>query len=368
MKAIRFMAQKELYHILRDPRSLLIVIAMPILMTFLYGYAIDLDVDRVVLAVIDEDQSRMSRELIREFAASTYFDLSDEPARLTDPEHLLKSAEADAVLVIRPGFERELSSQRSFALGLLVDGADNNVAAAVVNYSQSVVVDYATSLVPERQSLPMVTLAPRILYNPNLESAIFFVPGLVAIIMMMISALLTSITIAREKETGTLEQLLVAPVTPLQILIGKILPYIFVALFDGILVLVLAWILFDLPFVGSHLLLLGFGLIYVATALSLGTLISTLVRTQQVAMMLAVLVTMLPSVMLSGFIFPIKNMPIVLQALAYIQPAKYFITIIRGILLKGAGLEVLALHAAALVGLMVVMIAVASKRFTTRLG
>jgi ABC-2 type transport system permease protein len=368
MKAIRFIAQKEMYHILRDPRSLLIVIAMPILMTFMYGYAIDLDVDRIVLAVIDADQSRMSRELIDQFAANTYFNLSEQQPSLSDPEHLLKSADADAVLFIRPGFETEVSAGRTFPLGLLVDGADNNVAAAVVNYSQSVVVEFTSSLRPQMESLPVVELAPRVLYNPNLESAIFFVPGLVAIIMMMISALLTSITIAREKETGTIEQLLVAPVTPMQILVGKILPYIFVALLDGILVLVLAWILFDLPFVGSQLLLLGFGLIYVGTALSLGTLISTLVRTQQVAMMLAVLVTMLPSVMLSGFIFPIKNMPVILQALAHIQPAKYFITIIRGILLKGAGLEVLAVHAAAMVGLMIVMILVATKRFTTRLG
>jgi ABC-2 type transport system permease protein len=368
MKAIGFIARKEIYHILRDPRSLMIVIAMPILMTFLYGYAIDLDVDRVVLAVVDQDRSPMSRELIEAFDASNCFDLSEAPSVIGDPERVLRAGEADAVLIIKPGLDHAVRSGRSFSLGLLVDGADNNVAAAVVNYAQGVVLSYSASLSPRPQTLPTVELAPGVLYNPNLESAIFFVPGLVAIIMMMISALLTSITIAREKETGTIEQLLVAPATPSQILIGKILPYIFVALLDGILVLILAWILFDLPFVGSHLLLLAFGVIYVATALSLGTLISTLVRTQQVAMMLAVLTTMLPSVMLSGFIFPVKNMPAVLQALAHIQPAMYFITIIRGILLKGAGLEVLAVHAAAMVALMAAMIVLAIKRFTVRLG
>jgi ABC-2 type transport system permease protein len=206
----------------------------------------------------------------------------------------------------------------------------------------------------------------QILYNPDLESSHFFVPALVAVILLMISALLTSITIAREKETGTLEQLLTAPVRPHQILLGKIIPYVGLAFLDGILVLVFAWILFGIPFQGSRILLLGFGLIYVATSLSLGILISSLARTQQVAMMLALTLTMLPSVMLSGFVFAIKNMPPPLQYLSYIVPARYFVTIVRGVMLKGAGLEILAVEGLYLIVLMAVLLTIATLRFSTR--
>jgi len=207
-----------------------------------------------------------------------------------------------------------------------------------------------------------------VLYNPDLKSSHFFVPGLIAIVLMMISALLTSITIAREKETGTMEQLLTSPVTPAQIIVGKTLPYIVLALIDGILVLAFGVFHFGVPFTGSTLLLLFFGVIYVSAALSIGILISTLVNTQQLAMMAAMLATMLPSVMLSGFIFEIKNMPAVLQYITYIVPAKYFLLIIRGIMLKGSGIEVLWVQAAFLVVLAVILQMIAVKRFRLRIG
>jgi len=207
-----------------------------------------------------------------------------------------------------------------------------------------------------------------VLYNPDLQSSHFFVPGLVAIILLMISALLTSITIAREKETGTLEQLLTAPVTPSQILIGKLLPYIVIAFLDGLLVLVFAKLLFNVPFVGSFLLLLAFELLYVTTALGIGILISTAVPTQQLAMQFALLLTMLPTIMLSGFIFAVKNMPVFLQVLSRIVPATYFLKMIRGIMLKGSGFSALAPQAGFLALLMVLFLFLAVKRFKTRIG
>jgi ABC-2 type transport system permease protein len=365
---IRFIAQKEIYHILRDPRSLFVVLAMPILMTFLYGYAINMDIENVTLAVLDTDRSASSRTLIEHFFASTYFSPSPEAVDLRDPEHLLRSGKVDAILYIRDGFGQAVTKLEEFELGLSIDGSDAQLASAVQTYSQRVLTTYMAQQMPPDFEPPGVRLSLQVLYNPDLKSSHFFVPGLVAIILMMISALLTSITIAREKETGTLEQLLTAPVKPREILIGKLLPYIVIAFLDGVLVLVFAKFVFGVPFVGSQLLLLLFGFVYIATALSIGILISSVVKTQQVAMMLALTVTMLPSVMLSGFIFAIKNMPEVLQAISRIIPATYFIVIIRGTMLKAAGLEVLAWQAAALVLIMVILLTAATKRFSTRIG
>lgn len=366
MRKIRFIALKEFYHILRDPRSLAIAIAMPVLMTFLYGYAINLDIENIVIAVADFDHSSESRQLTERFYRSTYFSMPDKPVDTQDPERLLRSSAASAVMIIRPGFAEAIKNRRPFSLGVIVDGSDNNLSAAVQYYSDVVVSEYMRDQLPAGFALPSVNISTKILYNPDLKSANFFVPGLVAIILMMISALLTSITIAREKETGTLEQLLTAPVSAAEILTGKIAPYIILALLDGVLVLVAAELLFGIPFAGSELLLLGFGLIYVSSALSVGILISSLVKTQQLAMMAALTSTMLPSVMLSGLIFAIRNMPWPLQALAHIVPAKYFVTIIRGIMLKGAGLEILAVQGLYLLLLMVILMTVAAKKFKTR--
>jgi len=363
---IKFIALKEVYHILRDPRSLTIAILMPVAMTFLYGYAISLDINNITLAVIDYDHSAASRELVDDFYRSSYFSPPDKPVDPRDPERILRESLAGAVLIIEPEFEASLDAGKNFQLGVIVDGSDNNLAAAVQNYSSVIINNFARRRLPPGMKLPIVNLSLQILYNPDLKSAHFFVPGLVAVILLMISALLTSITIAREKETGTLEQLLTAPVKPHQILIGKIIPYLGLAFLDGVLVLVFAWLLFRIPFRGSEALLLGFGFIYVATSLSLGILISSLVRTQQVAMMLALTTTMLPSVMLSGFVFAIKNMPVVLQYLSRIVPARYFVTIVRGIMLKGAGLKILAFDGVCLVILMVVLLTVATLKFSTR--
>jgi len=368
MRKIKFIALKEFYHILRDPRSLMIVIVMPIMMTFLYGYAINLDIKQVVISVIDNDQTLASHDLQDAFFKSKYFVRPAEEVSELDPDRLLKESGATAVLVIKPGFSEALKRGDKFSLGMIVDGSDNTLSAAVQNYANVIVNRFMLDRLPPGIKLPGIEISRQVLYNPDLKSPNFFVPGLVAIILLMISALLTSITIAREKETGTMEQLLTTPVTPFQILSGKVLPYVAIAFLDGILVLLLARFMFRVPFEGSYLLLLGFGFIYIATSLSLGILISSLVKTQQVAMMFALITTLLPSVMLTGFVFPIRNMPIFLQALTHIVPARYFVTIIRGILLKGAGLHILAIQGVYLLILMGIIMLIASKTFKTRVG
>lgn len=363
MAKLRFIALKEIYHILRDPRSLLIVFAMPIMMTFLYGYAINLDVEHITLAVIDQDRTAVSRGLTGRFYNSAYFSPPNQPSDLTDPEKLLRSTKAAAVLLIKNGFAENLQRNQPFTLGLTVDGSDNALSAAVQAYTSQIVSNFLLDRLPEGYTLPGINISLQVLYNPDLKSSHFFVPGLVAIILMMISALLTSITIAREKETGTMEQLLTAPVKGYQILLGKLIPYIFIAFIDGTLILVFAKFIFDVPFVGSHLLLLLFGFLYVTASLSIGILISAIVKTQQLAMMFAMTLTMLPSVMLSGFIFPLKNMPVFLQLLSYIIPARYFLDVIRGIMLKGTTLYMLFFEGLLLILLMTILITLAIKRF-----
>lgn len=368
MTGVQLIARKELRHILRDPRSLFVAIMLPLVMTMLYGYAVNLDIKNIRLAVLDFDHTTASRELIGSFYHTEYFIPPTEVPDLMDPEAILKRGDANAVLTIPHCFSKALTTWQHYELGLLVDGADANVSAAVTNYSNAVVSGFVMRHLPPGTTVPGVDLSVRILYNPDLKSSHFFVPGLIAIILMMISALLTSVTVAREKETGTMEQLLTAPVTSRQIIIGKVIPYIFLALFDGILVLLLAVFHFGVPFNGSIALLFFFGVIYVIAALSLGVLISTLVKTQQLAMMASLIVTVLPSVMLSGFIFEIKNMPQLLQYLTYIVPARYFLLIIRGIMLKGAGLDTLWHQAAALVVLTIIMLALAVRNFKLKLA
>jgi len=368
MHKIKFIALKEVRHILRDPRSLIIAILMPILMTLLYGYAINLDTKNIKLAVLDFDRSTESRELLAKFYNSGYFLEPDATPIPLDPERILKSGHAHAVLIIPTGFAKALTNFSIYQLGLSIDGSDANVSAATASYSNIILGRFLEERIPHGFELPGVFISSRVLYNPDLKSSHFFVPGLIAVILMMISALLTSVTIAREKESGTLEQLLTSPVSPRQIIIGKVLPYIALALLDGVLVLVFSVLNYGVPFTGSILLLLFFGLIYITAALSLGILISTLVATQQLAMMTAQLVTVFPSVMLSGYIFEIKNMPVVLRYISHLVPAKYFIQIIRGIMLKGSDITVLWGEAAILVLLAVALLVIASKRFKLKIG
>ncbi|MDH4156673.1 MAG: ABC transporter permease [candidate division Zixibacteria bacterium] len=368
MRKIRFIAQKEVYHILRDPRSLVIVFAMPILMTFLFGYAINMDIENITIAVADYDKTAASRQLTGDFINSTYFTPSAGKPAFQDPERLLKTGGAAGILTIRPGFAEALANGTEFELGMTVDGADAQLALAVQAYSNVLLSRFLLNQLPPGTNIGGVRISTLVKYNPDLKSSQFFVPGLVAILLLMISALLTSITIAREKETGTMEQLLTAPVKPREILLGKIIPYVVIAFLDGILVLIFAKVIFGMPFVGSKMLLLLFGLIYVTAALSIGILISSLVSTQQVAMMAALVTTVLPSVMLSGFMFAIKNMPTALQVLSHIVPARYFLVIIRGIMLKGSGLQILATQAAALVMLTLVLLTLASRKFKTTVG
>jgi ABC-2 type transport system permease protein len=368
MHSIRYIAMKEIRHILRDPRSLIVAILMPVLMTLLYGYAINLDVKNIKLAILDHDRTVESRDLASRFYNSGYFARPDAEPTLTDPETVFRRSEAHAILMVRPGFGQALGEGTAYELGLTLDGADANTAAAAASYAEIVL----QSLIEDRFrpgfEVPGVRLSQQVLYNPDLKSSHFFVLGLIAVILMLVSALLTSLTIAREKETGTLEQLLTAPVKPREIIIGKILPYIGLAGLDGFLVWCFAVFHFGVPVAGSMALLAFFAVIFIVAALSIGILVSTIVRTQQAAMMITLTLTIMPSVLLSGFVFEIKNMPRALQIITMIVPARYFMSIIRGVMLKGSGLGTLWPQAVGLALISLALISVAARRFSVRIG
>ncbi len=357
--------RKEFTHIFRDWRTLLIIILMPILMIVLYGYAITLDMRNIVFGVIDDARTPESRALVAGFTENGFFKPLGHEIQRKDIEQLFMRRDALLVIVIPADFSHELQPGNRPRVQLIIDASDSNVGTFVSNYAEQVLRLYNKRL---NGSIPLLfEIAPRIFYNPDMNSTYFFVPGLVALILMLISALLTSIAITREKETGTLEQILVSPVHSREIILGKVFPYILLGLLNAAIILISARLLFDVPMRGSLLLLGLLSLVYVFVALSFGLMISTVAKTQLVAMFMTLMATILPTIMLSGFLFPISSMPQPLQYLAHILPATYFLIIIRGIMLKGVGLAELWPDVLILTGLGIFLVGNAIRRFRMRL-
>lgn len=358
--------QKEFLHIIRDPRSLVIVFLMPIMMVLLYGYAITFDIKEIQLGILDEDRTPASRKLVQGLTSSDYFKITAELQNRNEIQAGMLNRRFTAALVIPIDYAKMLKTNPQTQVQLIVDGANSNTATVAINYVKSFLMTYSLEI--NMQILnPPLELQPRVWFNPDMKSAHFIVPGLVAVIMMLICTLLTSITITRERESGTMEQILVSPIRPYEIIFGKIAPYVVLALIDAIIVVVCARLIFSVPFRGNPLLLLLFCVFYVYAALSLGVFISARVKTQQVAMMLAQLTTTLPAIMLSGFIFPILSLPMVLQIISYLVPAKYFLTIIRGIMLKGIGFHYFHRPAIFLLAFGTLLLLVSVNRFKTNL-
>jgi ABC-2 type transport system permease protein len=365
MSNLMALAHKEFLHILRDPRSLTIIILMPILQVVLYGYAIDMDVKNIRLGVYDQSDTPASRELIRKFTGSNYFEIRANLTQLSQIEDGFRKRKIKAALVIPSDYATSIQHETVTPIQILIDGSDSNTGSIVLNSSRQLL-SLASFELSSRMKAPL-QIRYSIWYNPEQESSHFIVPGLIAILLMMICALLTSISITREKETGTMEQILVTPVKPYQIILGKVTPYIALATLDAALVLEFGRLLFGVPMVGNPFLLLGLSLIFLSAALSLGIFISTVAATQQVAMMMALMGTMLPSIMLSGFIFPVASMPLALRMISKVVPATHFLVIIRGILLKGVGFSVLWPYALYLLALAIFLIMISIKRFKVRL-
>jgi ABC-2 type transport system permease protein len=358
-------SRKEFLHIIHDPRSLLIIFAFPVIQLIMFGYALNMEIQNIDMAIIDNNKTIYSRRLVQEFEGNDFFKPYYYNGRYSAIEQLFLKREARAILIIDKDFDKNYRFGPMTKVQILVDAADPN-AATMIKFYTNFVINAFNERYGTQIMMPF-RVEPRIWYNPDLKSSYFFVPGLVALILVMISALLTSLTITREKEMGTMEQILVSPVKPREIIIGKVLPYILMAFLDGFIILLLGIVLFHVPFKGSYLLLILLSTLYVTTALSLGLMISTIVKTQQVAMMVALAATLLPTIMLSGFIFPIKSMPLILQYISYIVPAKYYLIIIRGIMLKGNTFAQLALQTLFLLIMTAILLRNALFRFRTNL-
>ena len=354
-------ARKEFYHILYDFRTLIILFIFPIVELIMLGYALNMEIQRVDMAVVDDARTPESRSLIEAFGGSPFFHLLPLQGRPEKADDLFKGRKAQAVLVIPADFDRKLLRQPRIPVQILIDASDANAANLIRKYCQQIILRFNEERLG-RVSQPL-DFRPAILFNPDLKSAFFFVPGIVALILMMVAALLTSIAITKEKELGTMEQLLVSPVRPNELVIGKVLPYIFLALLESVFILTMGILLFRIPFRGSVLLLAALTTVYILVGLSLGIMISTRAKTQQVAMMVANVATMLPTLMLSGLIFPIASMPKALQYLTYLIPAKYYLLGVRGVMLKGSSLFDLWVPSLLLLAMVVVLLGNSVRKF-----
>ena len=345
LKRIKAITWKEFIQIKRDPRSLGLSLAIPIFLLFLFGYGLSLDIDHVRTVVWDQDNSQVSQNFLLNFKNSKYFKIVGYTDNYRDIENRIDSGEVMMALIIPKDFTHYIMAGKTAALQLIIDGSDANTATIARGYVQTVVAKYNVTLLQDTfaqhgSSVPKaVDSRPRVWFNMGLNSTWFIVPGVIAMILMVIAALVTSICVAKEWERGTMEQLISTPVKAPELIIGKFIPYFAIGFFDLIVGLIMARFLFGVPFRGSYLLLFFLSALFLTGALSQGILISVVGRTQLMASQLATLTTMLPTVLLSGFIYPIFNMPKFVQAFTYLVPARYYIVILREVFLKGGGIQ-----------------------------
>ena len=368
-------ARKEGIHIIRDWRSLVMGIAIPILLLILFGYALTLDVDEVPLMVWDQSGTQASRNFMSRFEGSPYFALRRIVQTYAEVERAIDAGEALVALVIPVDFAMDVGSGRTARAQAIVDGSDSNTATIVLGYLETVARTYNQDLAIEqaaRSSGRTVTapldLRPRVWFNADMESKNYIIPGLIAVIMMVIAAMLTSLTVAREWETGTMEQIISTPLKGPELILGKLLPYFGIGMLDVLIAVLMGEFVFGVPLRGNVALLFSMAAIFLAGALSLGMLISIVTKAQLLASQLAMVVTFLPAFLLSGFMYDIGNMPSAIQAITHVVPARYFVSLLKGIYLKGIGLELLMLEAALLAGFGLVVLLAANLLFKKKMA
>ncbi len=359
--------RKEFIHIRRDPRTLIIMFLIPVIQLVLMGYAATTDIEHLPTAVLDYDRTSASRELIEAYRASSYFDLTyyiDDEETLA---HLVDGGQVRAAMIIPAGYGEELDRTHQAQIAFVIDGSDPNVArtafsaAQAIGQAQSVkLIERVLGIEPEEQ--PGIEVRPRVWYNPEMRSANFMIPGIIGTILQLLTTFITGVAIVREREQGTIEQLIVTPIRSYELVLGKVIPYVAIAFFDLSEVLIIGVFWFGMPIHGSILLLFALALLSLLTSLGMGLFISTIAHSQMEAMLLTFLILM-PSIFLSGFFFPIEAMPAALQAISYVIPLRYLLVIIRGIILKGVGLQVLASQVVAIVIFGMVILGLASARF-----
>jgi ABC-2 type transport system permease protein len=365
--------RKEFLQLRRDPRMFPILFVSPIIQLILLGYAANLDIKNIPAVFCDLDASATSRDFISQFPHSGYFTLKAVINRMQDVDDYIDNGKASLAVIIPRGMGRRLTGQRPVRLQIIIDGAESQSATIALNYASMIVGKYSRQVLLERLSraFPRLNLARvnpkvRVWYNPELRSRNFMIPGILGLLLMVVTSMLTSLAIVKEKEMGTMEQLIVTPIKPYELILGKLLPFFFIGLIDIVLVLVVATFWFHVPIKGNPVLLFGLSLVYMLTTLGIGLLISTISRNQQQAMVISMFF-MTPTMILSGFIFPIENMPKMIQLFTYLVPLRYYLVIIRGLFLKGVGLAALWPETVSLLVLGLVILGLSVLRFRKKL-
>ncbi len=368
---------KEFIHIKRDARALAIVLIAPVVLLILYGYAVTFDIKKIDLGVVDYDRTAMSRQLIKKFLSTSYFKLYEKVyGDMEKNIEALRINKIKAILVIPENFSKSAKKAKEVKIQFIVDGSDANTANIATGYAKLIIATYSRNTILERinkkginpKIIPVIEPVPRIWYNPELKSTNFIVPGIIAILMMLIAATLTSLTVVRERERGTFEQLISTPAKPIEIMIGKLFPYVFIGCIDVFVVAIAGLLWFKVPFKGDIFTFLLFVLLFIFCAMGQGLFMSSIAKNQTIAVIATVFSTVLPSILLSGFVFPIDSMPWIIRILTYIVPAKYFLTALRSIFLKeGTGLGILYPEASFLLVFGIIFLLLAAKKFKTNL-
>ncbi len=361
-------AKKEFRHIFRDKRTLLIIFGMPIAELLIFGYVVTNEIKDANIAIFDKSGDYLSQKLTSKLGSSGYFIPTTFIHSETEIEPILRSGKAKMVLVYEANFAQKFYKEGKSSIQIITDASEPNTASLLSNYAWAIINSFAIENGSKEFSSSPIDIRVRMLYNPELKAVFMFVPGTMALILMLLTAMMTSISIAREKELGTMEILLVSPLKPSQIVIGKVLPYVGLAFTNALVILLLGYTVFSLPMRGSLLLLLLVNFIFIILALSLGILISTVSKTQQVAMFLSMIGLMLPTILLSGFIFPIENMPVILQWLSLIMPPRWFISALKTIMIKGEGILYVWKEILIMLGMIVFFLTFSIKKFKVRLS
>jgi ABC-2 type transport system permease protein len=367
MNQFLFFVKKEFYHLWRDKKTMLILFGMPVTQILIFGFALTNEVKNSRIAILDQSKDNATRAIIQEIEASRYFEIEENIRSQHDLEPAFRSGKIKMAIVFPAGFERQLLHTNNGSVQLIGDATDPNVANTLIYYATSVIMNYQETLKGYQQLPYTIDTEMRMLYNPQMKGSYNFVPGVMAMVLMLVCAMMTSISIVREKEMGTMEVILVSPIVPIRVIIAKMVPYFLLSTVNIGSILVLSVFVLDVPVQGSLVLLVAECLLFTVTVLSLGLLISSIAESQQVAMLISLMGLFLPTIMLSGFMFPVENMPIPLQVISNIVPAKWFYYIVKNVMIKGLGIQYIWKETLILAGMTIFFLAVAIKKFKTRL-
>jgi len=367
MKRFIGFLKKEFYHIFRDKRSLIILFGMPIAQVLLFGFVITNEIKNVKIGILDHSKDYVTKEITSKLLSSDYFILDKNLKSDNEIEQIFKEGHVKEVIIFENNFAKNLEKYGKANVQIITDATDPNTANLLVSYTSAIIMNYASELNSQIQLPMQIVTETRMFYNPELKSVFMFIPGIMAMILMLISAIMTSISITREKENGTMEVLLVSPLNPIQIIIGKVTPYVILSFINAVVIIFLGMFVFGMPVQGNMALLLAENVLFILLALSLGILISATTDNQQSAMMKSMFGLLLPTILLSGFIYPIENMPWILRVFANLMPPRWFIVIIKNIMLKGTTFSFVWKETLILVGFTVFFLAMSIKKFKIRL-